>query len=172
MDTQADIKLIVIDIDGTLLTPESSITTRSLETIQAARKAGLGVTLATARRYSNTAMIANELGLNAPLILYDGAIVLEHPHRAILHKQLLPADVGQQAVAVLIHHNIQPVVHPFKDTEEEIWTGPAAFDTPWADTYFASAPTQVHRMPIETLCSGHPDPIRVVAFAPEEIIHT
>src|SRR5258708_16949834 len=27
-------------------------------------------------------------------------------------------------------------------------------------------------MPFETLCAGHPDPIRVVAFAPEEIIHT
>src|SRR5207244_7330342 len=29
-----------------------------------------------------------------------------------------------------------------------------------------------YRMPFETLCTGHPDPIRVVAFASEEIIHT
>ena len=26
-------------------------------------------------------------------------------------------------------------------------------------------------MPFETLCAGHPDPIRVVAFASEEVIH-
>jgi Cof subfamily protein (haloacid dehalogenase superfamily) len=172
MDTPANIKIIVIDIDGTLLTPEGSITPRSLEVVQAAQQARIAVTLATARRYCNTAMIANVLGLNTPLILYDGAIIIQHPHKAILYKHLLSARVGQQAVDMLIRHKIQPVVHPFKDTEEEIWTGPSAFDNTWVDTYFASAPIQVHRMPFETLCTGHPDPVRVVAFASEEIIHT
>ena len=172
MDTPENIKLIVIDIDGTLLTPEGSITTRSLEAVQAALQARIVVTLATARRYSNTAIIANELGLNTTLILYDGAILIQHPLQTILHKHLLPASVGQKAVDVLIRHNLQPVVHPFKGTEEEIWTGPSAFDNPWVDTYFTSAPNLVHRMPFETLCTGHPDPIRVVAFASEEIIHT
>src|SRR5438067_5690241 len=171
MNAPANIKMIVIDIDGTLLTPEGSITARSLEAVQASQQARIVVTLATARRYSNTAIIANELGLNTPLILYDGAILIQHPHKAILHKHLLSANVGQQAVDVLIRHNLQPVVHPFKGTEEEIWTGPSAYDNPWVDTYFASAQVQIHRMPFEMLCSGHPDPIRVVAFASEEIIH-
>ncbi len=172
MDAPANIKIIVIDIDGTLLTPEGSITARSLEAVQAAQQAGIGVTLATARRYSNTTIIANELGLNTTLILYDGAMIIQHPHKAILHKQLLQASVGQQAVDMLIRHKLQPVVHPFKGIEEEIWTGPTAFDNPWVGMYFASAPKQVHRMPFETLCTGHIDPIRVVAFASEEIIHT
>ena len=172
MDAQVNIKMIVIDIDGTLLSPEGSITARSLEAVQAARQAGIAITLATARRYSNTAPIANELGLNTPLILYDGAIIMQHPHKAILHNHLLSANVGQQAVDVLIRHNIQPVVHPFKETEEEIWTGPPAFDNAWVETYFASFRVQVHRMPFETLCAGHPDPIRVVAFASEEVIHS
>lgn len=171
MDTPAIIKMIVIDIDGTLLSPEGSITARSLTAIQAAQQGGIAITLATARRYSNTAPIADELGLNTPLILYDGAIIIQHPQKAILHNHLLSAHVGQQAVDVLIRHNIQPVVHPFKGTEEEIWTGPSAFDNPWVDTYFAGALVKVHRMPFETLCAGHPDPIRVVAFTSEEIIH-
>ncbi len=171
MDTPAIIKMIVIDIDGTLLSPEGNITPCSLTAVQAAKQGGIAITLATARRYSNTAPIADELGLNTPLILYDGAIIIQHPQKAILHDHLLSAHVGQQAVDVLIRHNIQPVVHPFKGTEEEIWSGPSAFDNPWVDTYFASSRVQVHRMPFETLCAGHPDPIRVVAFASEEVIH-
>ncbi len=171
MNAPVHIKIVVIDIDGTLLTPESTITSRNLQAVQAAQKSGIVVTLATARRYCNTTAIANELGLHSPLILYDGAILMQHPQPAILHKQLLPAHVGQQAVDVLVRHNIQPVVHPFKDTEEEIWTGPPAFDTTWVSTYFASAPVQIHRMPFDALCTGQPDPIRVVAFASEEIIH-
>jgi len=172
MDALANIKMIVIDIDGTLLTPEGSISTRTFETVQAAQKAQIVVTLATARRYTNTTKLANELGLETPLILYDGAMILQHPHKTILHTQLLRASVGQQAVDMLVRHKLQPVVHPFKDTEEQIWTGPVDLDNPWVDTYFASAPDQVRRMPFETLCIGHSDPIRVVAFASEEIIHT
>jgi Cof subfamily protein (haloacid dehalogenase superfamily) len=172
MDAPENIKIIVIDIDGTLLTTEGSITANTLEAVQAAQQDGIIITLATARRYSNTAIIAKELGLNTSLILYDGAIIMQHPHRAILHKHLLYASVGQQAVDILMRHKLQPVVHPFKDIEEQIWTGPTAFDNSWVATYFASAPQQVHRMPVETLCAGHSDPIRVVAFASEEIIHT
>src|SRR5574340_1491780 len=153
MNIPPHIKIIVIDIDGTLLTPESTITSRNVQAVQAAQKAGIVVTLATARRYCNTAAIAYDLGLDSPLILYDGAILMQHPHPAILHKQLLPAHVGRQAVDVLVHHNVQPVVHPFKDTEEEIWTGPLAFDTSWVETYFASAPVQIHRMRFDSLCT-------------------
>jgi Cof subfamily protein (haloacid dehalogenase superfamily) len=172
MNAAANIKMIVIDIDGTLLTPEGSISNRTLEAVRAAQKAHIVVTLATARRYTNTAKLANQLGLETPLILYDGALIFQHPQKTILHMQLLGASVGQQAVDILVRHKLQPVVHPFEDTKEQIWTGPADFDNAWVDTYFASAPEQVHRMPFETLCTGHPDPIRVVAFASEAIIHT
>ena len=164
--------MIVIDIDGTLLTPEGSISNRTLEAVRAAQKAQIVVTLATARRYTNTAKLANELGLETPLILYDGALIFQHPHSTILHTQLLEASVGQQAVDILVRHKLQPIVHPFKGTEEQIWTGPDDFDNAWVDTYFASAPEQVRRMTFETLCTGHPDPIRVVGFASEEVIHT
>ena len=61
MDALANIKMIVIDIDGTLLTPEECITTPTLEAVRAAQQARIVVTLATARRYSNTTIIANEL---------------------------------------------------------------------------------------------------------------
>jgi Cof subfamily protein (haloacid dehalogenase superfamily) len=172
MESPANIRMIVIDIDGTLLTPEGAITAPTLAAVQAALQSGIVVTLATARRYCNTSKIADELGLDTSLILYDGAMIVQHPHKTILHTQPLQAEVGQQAVELLVRHKLQPVVHPSTGIAEEIWTGPADFDNPWVDTYFTSAPEQVHRMPFEMLCTGHADPIRVVAFASEEIIHT
>jgi Cof subfamily protein (haloacid dehalogenase superfamily) len=172
METPASIKMVVIDIDGTLLTPEGTITTPSLEAVRATQQAGIVVTLATARRYYNTVKIANELGLDTQLILYDGAMLVQHPHKTILHMHPLQAKVGQQAVELLVRHKLQPVVHPATGIDEQIWTGPADFDNPWVDAYFTSAPEQVRRMPFETLCTGHPDPIRVVAFASEETVNT
>jgi Cof subfamily protein (haloacid dehalogenase superfamily) len=168
----ASIRMLVIDIDGTLLTPEGTITAPTLAAVQAAQQAGIVVTLATARRYYNTVKIANELCLDPPLILYDGAMIVQHPDKTILYMHPLRAEVGQQAVELLVRHKLQPVVHPATGIQELVWTGPADFDNPWVDAYFTSIPEQVRRMSVETLCIGHPDPIRVVAFAPEEIIQT
>src|SRR5260370_40254842 len=108
-----------------------------LEGVGGGEEGGRVVTLATARRYTNTTIIANELGLDNPLILYDGAMIIQHPHKTILHTQLLRASVGQKAVDTLVRHKLQPVVHPFKGVAEQIWTGPADLDNPWVDTYFA-----------------------------------
>src|SRR5258708_35192419 len=125
--------MLVIDIDGTLLTPEGEITPRTLAAVKAPQQSGIGVTLATARRYSNTATIADELGLVIPLILYDGAMIVEHPQIRVLHVQPLRADVGQQAVELLVRHQHQPVADPNRGIDEKIWTRTAGLcNSVWA----------------------------------------
>ncbi len=168
----ATIRLLVIDIDGTLLNPEGKITARTRASIQAAQEAGVVVTLATARRYCNTAPIADELGIDCALILCDGALIVQHPQAAVLHSHPLSASIAQQAVDIMAsyEHDVQPVVHPNLGLVEEVWTGPEERDNLWVEAYFLAYPERVHRMPYAELCTGHPDPLRVVAFASEESI--
>ena len=165
-----EIQLIAIDIDGTLLTPQGTISPRTLSAIRAAQEVGIVVTLATARRYLNTHPFAEALGLSIPLITYDGALIIQHPQGTILHTNPFQAMIAQQAVEVLVQHTIQPVVHHIVDNVEEIWTGPAELDTVWIEGYFNAFPRVIRRMPYATLCTGHEDPLRVVAFAPQEVI--
>lgn len=166
----ANIKMLVIDIDGTLLNPDGAITPRTLAAVHAAQQAGIVVTLATARRYCNTAKVATDLGLDIPVILYDGALIVQHPQATVLHTSTLQADIAQQAVNLLVSHNLQPVVHPDRGLNEEIWTGPEHLDNLWLSAYFTTYPEQMRRLPYEHLCTGHPNPLRVVAFASEEAI--
>lgn len=166
----AGIKMLVIDIDGTLLNPQGEISERTKAAVQAARRSGVVVSLATARRYGNTREIAEELGFDMPLIIYDGAMIVQHPQQAILARQTLDARIGQDAVDIFVRHHIQPVVQPDTGLHEEIWTGPAEFDNVWIEAYFTAYPELMHRMPFEQLCAGKPDPLRVVAFASEEAI--
>ena len=128
------------------------------------------MTLATARRYLNTRQLAEALGLSIPLITYDGALIIQHPQGKILHIHPFQALIAQQAVEILVQHDIQPVVHHIIDSVEEIWTGPAELDTVWIADYFKAFPHAIRRMSYDTLCTGHQDPLRVVAFAPEEVI--
>lgn len=164
------IKLLAIDIDGTLLDPHKHITPRTLQAIQAAQQDGLIVTLATARRYYNTVQIANTLAMDIPLILCDGALIVQHPAGSILHTHFLPAEIAQQAVEILVRHQLQPVAHHLNGTSEETWTGLSEFDNPWVTAYFSSYPGTLRRLHHTRFSSGQPDPLRLVVFAPEEAI--
>ncbi len=165
-----DIKMIVIDIDGTLLNPEGRITERTLAAVQAARQEGIVVTLATARRYCNTVQIAREFELECSLIVSDGAMIAGYPRAAVLQTHSMQSQVAQQAVELFVRFNLQPVVHPDTGLQEEIWTGPKNGDNLWLEMYFGVYADQVRRMPYEMLCAGHADPLRVVTFDTEEAI--
>ncbi len=168
-----DFKLIAIDIDGTLLTPTNQITHRTRVAVQAAQRIGIIVTLATARRYYNAQAIATELGIDLPLILYDGAQIVSHPSRAILARQMLPATIAREAIAILQRHNIQPIVQPSEELfnlAEEVWTGPGDSDNPEVAIYLSFAKGRIHRLPHNLLCAGEAHPLRVVAFAEEQAL--
>jgi hypothetical protein len=165
----AAIKLIAIDIDGTLLTPQKSVSQRTLTAIQAAQEAGIIVTLATARRYENSKQFADMLGITIPIITCDGALIIEHPTGKTLHTRLFEAEIAQRVVNILIEHKLQPVIHHLDGDKEETWSGPAAFDNLGLEGYFQEFP-KVRRMSHHTLCNGQPDHIRVVSFATEEAI--
>jgi Cof subfamily protein (haloacid dehalogenase superfamily) len=166
------IKLIAIDIDGTLLDPHKRITPRTFAAIRAAQEAGIIVTLATARRYMNTRPIAAELGMSIPLVLCDGALIIEHPQNRVLSTRFLQASVAQQAADIMLRHRIQPVVQHVCGNVEETWTGQAEFDNPSLAPYLRAFPGNLRRMKPDLLCAGQPDPLRVVAFATEAEIST
>ena len=163
------VKLVVIDIDGTLLNPQKQITRRTHAAIQAARAESIIVTLATARRYGNTKPVADELGIDIPLITYDGALLMHHPRREVVHAHPLAADIAQQAVNILSQYHVQPIVHQMNENVEETWSGLEAFDNPELAGYFAVFP-DVYRLSYDELCQDKPDPLRVVGFAQEKTI--
>lgn len=88
------IKLIALDIDGTLVNPELQISPRVHQAVAAALAAGRIVTLATGRGPSPTDYFADQLGLSAPLVTLQGAVIFDHRRRAALHEtRLQPAVI-------------------------------------------------------------------------------
>jgi Cof subfamily protein (haloacid dehalogenase superfamily) len=166
--TRPPYRLLMLDIDGTLLNEQGEITPRTRRAVQAAVAAGVLVTLATARRYASAALFAADLALNAPLATYDGALIREYPSGEIWHIDPLPASLGQAAVDAIARHGLQPVVQQMLPDGERMLSGPASADTPWVATYFSVFSGQLERRPHAELCAGDIDPLRVVAFGPEE----
>ncbi|XKH51610.1 Cof-type HAD-IIB family hydrolase [Chryseomicrobium palamuruense] len=70
--------LIVLDLDGTLLTDEKVISPRTKETLRKAKEAGHEIMIATGRPFRATGMYYKELGLTTPVVNFNGAYV-HHP---------------------------------------------------------------------------------------------
>lgn len=72
------IKLIAIDMDGTLLLPDHTISSAVKRAIAAARERGVKVVLTTGRPYAGVHKYLQELNMNQPgdyCITYNGALV-------------------------------------------------------------------------------------------------
>ncbi len=69
------IKMFVMDLDGTLLGKEHQISEENKKAIQAAVAKGVVVTIATGRMYKSALPYARELGVDVPIITYNGALI-------------------------------------------------------------------------------------------------
>jgi hypothetical protein len=89
------IRLLAVDIDGTLLDPGFQISPANLEALQRARQAGVEVVLVTGRRHSFALPIAQQLGFDLWLISSNGAIT-KSLRGELFHRDLLPAATARK----------------------------------------------------------------------------
>jgi Cof subfamily protein (haloacid dehalogenase superfamily) len=102
-------KLLALDIDGTLLTSGKVISPRTLAAILAARASGLRLVLVTGRRYPAARRIADLLGTDIPLVLHNGALVVEHG--SVLRCRPLSLRTARKVIELGRACDADPVVH-------------------------------------------------------------
>ncbi len=73
------IRLVALDLDGTLIGEDLRLRPRTVATIRAAVAGGVHVAIVTGRMTSSALPFARELGLRAPLVGLQGALVREMP---------------------------------------------------------------------------------------------
>jgi Cof subfamily protein (haloacid dehalogenase superfamily) len=83
-------RLIVLDVDGTLVDRERRISTDTLRALAAAQARGIRVTLATGRMYASARPYADRIHADAPLILYNGARIQDPAGGTIRYSVHLP----------------------------------------------------------------------------------
>lgn len=68
-------KLAAFDLDGTLLNKKGEITTQTASVLKKLVDMGLIVCLATGRHFRTAEGIAKEIGLNGPVLCYNGGVI-------------------------------------------------------------------------------------------------
>lgn len=92
--------LIALDLDGTLLTDEKTITERTMKTIAQVKEAGHEVVIATGRPYRASKAIYQQLQLTTPIVNFNGAYV-HHPIDSSwgVYHECLPLEVAQEVIS-------------------------------------------------------------------------
>jgi hypothetical protein len=90
---------LVLDIDGTLVDEQSLIRPRTREAIARARSAGVVVMLATGRSSWGTRDIVDQLELDAPSIVINGAGVYDRREDRLIEHYALPEAMVTNLIA-------------------------------------------------------------------------
>ena len=109
MTAKPRVRLVALDIDGTLLRSDKTVSPRTREAVARARSGGVRVVLATGRRHPSARRVAEELGVELPLIVHNGALVIEEGR--ILRCRPLAREVAARAIEIGRAHGIEPILH-------------------------------------------------------------
>lgn len=121
------LRLIALDLDGTLLNPQRRLNPETIEALQEAQASGLIVCLASGRAVTTIKPFAQIAGLKGPIVSANGAYVLDEAGEEILHRGL-PAE----AIDWLLNFAAERSVHVNHYLRGEIAMNQ---EGQWADLY-------------------------------------
>jgi Cof subfamily protein (haloacid dehalogenase superfamily) len=119
------LRLIAIDIDGTLLSPEFKISETDLATLRRAHSGGIEVILVTGRRHAFALPIAQQLGFDLWLISSNGAITRSLAGENF-HRDLLPEETCRELLGVMQEFRGQTVLTFDRNSDRNGFDGEAS----------------------------------------------
>lgn len=98
------IRLLALDIDGTLVGDNLALRDRTIDAVRAAVRRGVSVSLVTGRMATSASEFAEVLGLTEPIVAAQGAVIREGPRLGtrlpgrLLRHTPLAADVAREVL--------------------------------------------------------------------------
>lgn len=94
-----DIKLIVVDIDGTLVDAEGKVGEKTLHLSRELKKHNIYCTLSSARSFHFSSHIADELDIDIPFVTLDGALIKDRKGK-MFYEGIIRDKVIKEAITM------------------------------------------------------------------------
>jgi len=105
--TPSHYKLLVIDIDGTLIDRYGDVSAQNLEALSLARSSGIGVSLCTGRALTSCLDLIKQLELDNYHIFFDGALVSRPGAEDEIYAKPISPAVLREMAAFAREHGIE-----------------------------------------------------------------
>jgi len=101
------IRLVLSDVDGTLLTSGKELTAASVDAVRALHDAGIRFTVASSRPAQGVAMLVEPLGIDAPIGAFNGGVFVDHA-LAVIDQLPLGVDAAAQIIGIVDDAGVSP----------------------------------------------------------------
>ena len=99
------IKLVATDIDGTIVKWDTSVSDGVKKCIKNLQKKGIKVVLVTGRMHCATKHLRDELGLNSPVVSYQGGLIKDNDEKT-LYQENLNSNCAKEIIKWAKENNI------------------------------------------------------------------
>jgi Cof subfamily protein (haloacid dehalogenase superfamily) len=105
------VKLLIADVDGTLVTPEKELTARAQQAVARLHAAGIAFAITSGRPPRGMAMLTKPLALTTPVAAFNGGLLVEPNLTTVIEQRTVPAAVGAEVVDVLLRAGLDAWVY-------------------------------------------------------------
>ncbi len=154
------IRLVALDIDGTLLRGDKTVSPRTRLAIDRARAGGVRLVLVTGRRHPSARRVADDLGGEVPLVLHNGALVVEDG--SVLRCRPLPRAAALRAIAAGRAAGAEPVLHCGSGGEGWLLVDAAARPSGLVGYYLERSRAEVRVVPDLAAAVEAEEPIQIM----------
>jgi Cof subfamily protein (haloacid dehalogenase superfamily) len=98
-------RLVIADVDGTLVTQDKVLTPRAIEAVKQLHDAGILFGVTSGRPPKGMKMLIEPLQLAEPLAGFNGGVVVK-PDLTPIFKEVLPPEVASQALQRVLKHQL------------------------------------------------------------------
>ncbi len=103
-------KFVISDLDGTLLDNVENLSNKYAKRLNKLIDLGLDFTICTGRDFENTYNAINNVHFENPIILTNGAIMMNYPNGKIIEYLSIPKETSLQILEKSSELNISPMV--------------------------------------------------------------
>ena len=109
-----DVRLVVADVDGTLVTPDKILTPWARAIVRRIIEAGIGFSITSGRPPLGMKVLIDELHLEDPITAFNGGLIVR-PDLSVMRERLVPGTTAQPVIDLLRKHNLDVWVYRDKD---------------------------------------------------------
>ena len=105
------IRLLIADVDGTLVTQEKVLTERAADAVLQLHQAGIAFSVTSGRPPRGMAMLIDPLKLSQPLAAFNGGVMIEPDLTTVVDQKYLPAGVPEKVIEAIEKHGLDVWVY-------------------------------------------------------------
>jgi len=92
--TSSSIRLVLADVDGTLVTDDKALTDRAIEAVRKLGEAGILFAVTSGRPPRGMSMLIEPLNLSTPIAAFNGGLLVNRD-MSVIEQRVLPSDLVQ-----------------------------------------------------------------------------